>query len=615
VRRIILKPSTIWAFLALAIGVDWSGSASCFGQNEALRLGSPIGTDPRADAPGSSHDFAAIGRLQQVRRKGLGTMRYALLDASGQIVAFVAPTARFNLKGHLGREVSVTARTINRDDEVAPYVMLESLVPLGVAEPDVSSPQERVATQSNARQGQIQRASHEVIVPPVVAPQDSWQVDLEGSGFPVASQFGGAFLQEGCATCGGYPEPCETCGMVVPCHCRPCLCGPPGWLWLRGEYILWATNGMDLPPLVTTSPEGTPIDEAGVLGVEGTEVLFGGNNINDDAASGYRIRFGGFVGLRRKWGWEADVLDTGDITEVFVAESEGDGSPIIARPFFNINPRVGGIGALDSPPREDSELVSYPDVLAGAISVGTSTQFWTAGGRLVYNICCKQLPGGCGVIGPCGQYYPCGYPPWCKVSFLGGYRHANLSDSVLITEDLTSLTAEAPGDTTRFQIFDLFDTENDFDGGELGWIWEVGWNRWTLNLLLKMALGNVRQRVVINGETTEFRLGEPGETFVGGLLALPSNIGEYERDVFGVIPEVATNLGFYLTPRLQATVGYTFVYWSRVTRPGNAIDLFVNPDQLPPPIDPIEGPLFPRFVFSDTDFWAQGLNVGLDYRW
>ena len=51
-----------------------------------------------------------------------------------------------------------------------------------------------------------------------------------------------------------------------------------------------------------------------------------------------------------------------------------------------------------------------------------------------------------------------------------------------------------------------------------------------------------------------------------------------------------------------------------LVRAGDQIDLDVNPDQLPEPIIGI-GPARPVFAFQQTDFWAQGLNLGLDYRW
>src|SRR5436190_10489023 len=53
-------------------------------------------------------------------------------------------------------------------------------------------------------------------------------------------------------------------------------------LWrVRGEYLLWWTNGNPLPPLVTSSPPGTPQNQAGVLGTPGVQTLFGGNSIDN----------------------------------------------------------------------------------------------------------------------------------------------------------------------------------------------------------------------------------------------------------------------------------------------------------------------------------------------
>ena len=36
--------------------------------------------------------------------------------------------------------------------------------------------------------------------------------------------------------------------------------------WVRADYILWHRDGVDLPPLVTASPAGTPPAEQGIIG-------------------------------------------------------------------------------------------------------------------------------------------------------------------------------------------------------------------------------------------------------------------------------------------------------------------------------------------------------------
>jgi hypothetical protein len=98
-------------------------------------------------------------------------------------------------------------------------------------------------------------------------------------------------------------------------------------------------------------------------------------------------------------------------------------------------------------------------------------------------------------------------------------------------------------------------------------------------------------------------------------LAQASNIGRYNQNQFCVVPELGANVGYQLTPRLRLICGYTFIYWSRVARAGDQIDFNVNGSQLPNSgIAPTGDTRHPAFAFQQTDFWAQGINAGLDYR-
>ena len=45
--------------------------------------------------------------------------------------------------------------------------------------------------------------------------------------------------------------------------------------YARGEYLLFFTKGAKVPPLATTSRSGTPQEDAGVLGLNTTSILFG----------------------------------------------------------------------------------------------------------------------------------------------------------------------------------------------------------------------------------------------------------------------------------------------------------------------------------------------------
>ncbi len=108
---------------------------------------------------------------------------------------------------------------------------------------------------------------------------------------------------------------------------RGCLSG----FYVRGEYLGWAAKGMNLPPLVTTSPPGTAQFDAGVLGEDGTSILFGGQTTGSNMRSGGRITFGWWFDPCQRLGVEADYFGIEDETESFTATSTG--TPILARPF------------------------------------------------------------------------------------------------------------------------------------------------------------------------------------------------------------------------------------------------------------------------------------------
>ena len=89
-------------------------------------------------------------------------------------------------------------------------------------------------------------------------------------------------------------------------------------------------------------------------------------------------------------------------------------------------------------------------------------------------------------------------------------------------------------------------------------------------------------------------------------------MGTHDSQQFSLLPEIGFTLGYDLTSRLKATAGYTLLYWSNVARPGDQIDLNVDSRQFPPP----QTGTFtkPEFALHTSDFWAQGLNLGLEYR-
>src|SRR5262249_42452327 len=98
----------------------------------------------------------------------------------------------------------------------------------------------------------------------------------------------------------------------------------------------------------------------------------------------------------------------------------------------------------------------------------------------------------------------------------------------------------------------------------------------------------------------------------GGVYSAPTNLGRHTRDRLAYIPEVTFNIGANLTDNISAFVGYNFLWMNNVLRPGDQIDRVINPTQFP---GPVVGPARPSVSFSDSAFWAQGINFGVQVRY
>jgi Putative beta barrel porin-7 (BBP7) len=385
--------------------------------------------------------------------------------------------------------------------------------------------------------------------------------------------------------CGAAAAP--TCNTA----CAPAgRCCPDDRVWASAEYLLWWTRGMHVPPLVTTSPLGTPRTAAGVLGDPRTRVLFGDENVNnEEVRSGFRVRAGFWLDQCATCGLEGSYffLGRGTDDETFFPALN---TPILARPFFN----AANTSQLVSLPRPDTELVNFPGAVSGAVSVSAANDFHGFDANFRKNICCA-----------CDR----------RVDFLAGYRYLRLNDSLHISEDVTATdpTSTTIPVGTRFQVEDRFDSHNDFNGGQVGLAAELRRGRFVVGARGLVALGNSHKEVSINGATRITVPGTAPQMNLGGLLALPTNIGTFTRNDFAVEPEGTLTVGYQLTDGVRAFVGYTFIYWSNVWRAGDQIDLVVNPTQIAP--GTLVGTPRPTFLGKDTDFWAQGVSFGLELRY
>jgi hypothetical protein len=112
--------------------------------------------------------------------------------------------------------------------------------------------------------------------------------------------------------------------------------------------------------------------------------------------------------------------------------------------------------------------------------------------------------------------------------------------------------------------------------------------------------------------------GVPAASAASGLLAQGTNSGHFTNNTFSVVPEVGINLGWQATQHLKLYCGYNFLYWTDVLRVGDQIDTTLNVPSRPGPLllqrQPAN-PARPTVLFNNSDFWAQGVNFGLQFTW
>ena len=97
-----------------------------------------------------------------------------------------------------------------------------------------------------------------------------------------------------------------------------------------------------------------------------------------------------------------------------------------------------------------------------------------------------------------------------------------------------------------------------------------------------------------------------------GRKARPAGLRAFES-VFR--PELGFNVGAFVTEHVRLSVGYSFLMWNGVTRPGDMIDRAVSSTQIP------TSPTFgtgvsngrPAFQFNDSFFTTQLLNFGMEF--
>ena len=345
-------------------------------------------------------------------------------------------------------------------------------------------------------------------------------------------------------------------------------------LWINGDFLFAFMRGTHVPTLASTSPVGTPRALAGVQGASTTDTLFGGWQ-NDDLRPGFRLNAGWWFGGDSNLGLEAGFMFVSGQSSSFAGGS--DVFPILARPYIDAN---------DGTPQ--AILVAFPGASTGSLDIRlTSGSFSSAHIDIAEN----ALDG-----------------PGFQLTALVGYRYYRYDESLNIRQNVTVTDPNfIPG--TLSVTNDSFSARNEFHGFDMGFRTQHIWQRVSLELLAKLAVGDVRRRINIAGDQTTVVPGQAPVFDQAGLLALSSNSGSFSSHDVKVLPEAGATLGWQIRPNLNVRLGYSFLFLNGIVRAADQVDVTLNPNLFPPVIG--GGPNRPAFGQIRSDMWIQSLTLGV----
>lgn len=345
--------------------------------------------------------------------------------------------------------------------------------------------------------------------------------------------------------------------------------------WAGADYLLWwSKRGPLAVPLVTTSSvPGHPF--AGAIDQAETTVLFGGDGLAFGGQSGVSYVLGSWLGDDELLGLEMRGFLLAQQNVGFHATSGTIGLPPLYLPWIDANDRT----------RHGTLIISDPIVgFSGRITAAATTRLWGLESNALSNLLSRER---------------------LNVVVLAGLRYLDLQERL----QLTAVTSDMLIDD-HIAVQDQFSAMNRFFGGQIGARAEYRTGIFTADLTSKFALGAAREVLTVVGASQETGLGalNPG-SHLGGVFAQPTNMGRQTNTSFAFVPQLGVNVGFNPLQAVQFKVGYDFLYWSNVARPGDQIDRVINPTQVLG--QQLTGPGRPLPQFNRTDFWAHGFNFGV----
>jgi hypothetical protein len=354
--------------------------------------------------------------------------------------------------------------------------------------------------------------------------------------------------------------------------------------WDGDELLIWWPKAQPLPPLVTGSRGALP-----VLGASTTSVLVGSHTMTTQDIAGYRLVHGWSLNEDDTVGFEGRYFFTGTRTlSQAITDLGNDRVRAFGLPFIN---------ALTG--REDVVNLARPGLSSALTTVSVSNRVQGAEANLIANL-----------------YASTGI----KVHAIAGYRFFQVNEGLRVESQwLQYPTAASSNLQTLGMIADQIDGHNEFHGGQVGLMADLNRGIFYIEMTGKAAIGTNFEMVRREGVTDLITANYPIpllQSFHGGVYSQGTNMGQFTRPVFAVVPEAIFKAGLKLGDRGRIFIGYNFLFLSNAVRPGDQIDRTLNPTQIPFLSHgvPFAGPERPQATFVQSSFWTQGLTIGFETR-
>ncbi len=352
--------------------------------------------------------------------------------------------------------------------------------------------------------------------------------------------------------------------------------------------------------LVDNPVTGRPFQ--GELSGPATQVLYDDDETGYGFASGFNGDVGGWFGRDSRFGLELKGLYVPETTTTQAFRSRNENS-FLSVPYFNT--------ALGS---EYSVVIGQTltgnAASRGLVDIGSSIDFWGIGGGLQMRdlIDCDEV----------------------DFEFVAGFRYLSLNERFWIDYDTNPSVdtffgqgtlasylfagGTAPAFGSRIHAQDDVQTENDFYGLDLGMTASVEMlPNLTVKLAPSIALGAMVQDVSIFGSGMAWQPNGQMLRTPYGVFTRPGGVGSWSETEFAVVPQIGVEFSYEVGYGISLFAGYNFLYVSSYASAGDQLDRRIDA-----PIGPTGSyTASPRAAFrpelETTDFWANGVNLGLRF--